>query len=59
MRSAATILYLAALAHMPIANSTAILQVVPLAVTAAAAIVLGEKVGIRRWSGHRGRASPP
>jgi drug/metabolite transporter (DMT)-like permease len=46
----ATILYLSALAHMPIANSTAILQVVPLAVTAAAAIGLGEKVGIRRWS---------
>jgi drug/metabolite transporter (DMT)-like permease len=46
----ATALYLSALAHMPIANSTAILQVVPLAVTAAAAIVLGEKVGIRRWT---------
>jgi drug/metabolite transporter (DMT)-like permease len=46
----ATALYLSALAHMPIANSTAILQVIPLAVTAAAAIVLGEKVGVRRWS---------
>lgn len=46
----ATALYLSALAHMPIANSTAILQTIPLATTAAAALVLGEKVGLRRWS---------
>jgi drug/metabolite transporter (DMT)-like permease len=46
----ATAFYLTALAHMDIANTTAIIQIVPLAATAAAAILLGEKVGIRRWS---------
>lgn len=46
----ATALYLSALVHMPIANSTAILQTIPLVTTAAGALVLGEKVGIRRWS---------
>jgi drug/metabolite transporter (DMT)-like permease len=46
----ATGLYLTALFHMPIANSTAILQTVPLATTAAAALILGEAVGIRRWA---------
>lgn len=46
----ATGLYLTALFNMPIANSTAILQTVPLATTAAAALILGEAVGIRRWS---------
>jgi drug/metabolite transporter (DMT)-like permease len=46
----ATAFYLTALAHMDIANSTAIIQIVPLAATAAAAILLGEQVGIRRWS---------
>jgi len=47
---AATALYLSALFHMQLANASAILQVVPLATTAGAAIFLGEKVGIRRWS---------
>jgi drug/metabolite transporter (DMT)-like permease len=42
--------YLTALARMDIANSTAIIQIVPLAATAAGAIFLGEKVGVRRWS---------
>lgn len=46
----ATAFYLTALAHMAIANSTAIMQIVPLAATAAAALLLGEKVGLRRWS---------
>ena len=46
----ATALYLSALARMEIANATAILQTVPLAATAAAALFMGEKVGIRRWS---------
>jgi drug/metabolite transporter (DMT)-like permease len=46
----ATAFYLTALAHMDIANTTAIIQIVPLAATAAAAILLGERVGIRRWS---------
>ncbi len=46
----ATAFYLAALARMNIANATAVIQIIPLAVTAAAAIVLGERVGIRRWT---------
>ncbi len=46
----ATALYLTALFNMPIANATAILQTVPLATAAGAALLLGEKVGIRRWS---------
>jgi drug/metabolite transporter (DMT)-like permease len=47
---AATILYLTALFNMPIANSTTILQVVPLAATAGGAIFLGDRVGWRRWT---------
>jgi drug/metabolite transporter (DMT)-like permease len=35
---------------MPIANASAILQALPLAVTMGAALVLGEKVGWRRWA---------
>ncbi|MDQ3559607.1 MAG: DMT family transporter [Pseudomonadota bacterium] len=42
--------FLSALARLEIANITAIAQTTPLAVTAAAALCLGEKVGIRRWS---------
>ena len=45
----ATAIYLTALAHLDIANATAILQIVPLATTAIAALFLGEPVGIRRW----------
>jgi S-adenosylmethionine uptake transporter len=45
-----TLCYLSALARMPIANATAILQSMPLAVTLAAALVLGERVGWRRWA---------
>ncbi len=44
-----TTTFLAALFHMPIANATAILQVIPLAVTLGAALFLGESVGWRRW----------
>ena len=44
-----TVAFLNALAQMPIANATAILQVVPLSVTLAAALVLGESVGWRRY----------
>ncbi|WP_112312537.1 DMT family transporter [Pseudogemmobacter bohemicus] len=44
----ATVTFLTALAHMPLANLTAILQSVPLAATFAAALFLGEKVGWRR-----------
>lgn len=42
--------FLTALYHMPIANATAIIQVIPLAITLAAALFLGEKVGWRRYS---------
>ena len=45
----ATIGFLTALAHMPLANVTAILQALPLTVTMAAALFLGEAVGWRRW----------
>ena len=45
----ATVGFLTALKHMPLANVTAILQVLPLTVTMAAALFLGEKVGWRSW----------
>jgi drug/metabolite transporter (DMT)-like permease len=45
-----TATYLTALARLEIANATAIAQMTPLAVTAGAALFLGEKVGIRRWT---------
>lgn len=44
-----TLCFLTALFHMPIANATAILQALPLAVTLAAALFLGEAVGWRRY----------
>lgn len=47
---ASTLLFLAALVHMPIANLSAILQALPLAVTLAAAVFFGERVGWRRMS---------
>ncbi|WP_430398204.1 DMT family transporter [Ferrovibrio sp.] len=46
----ASVLYLAALFHMPIANISAIGMTSPLALTAVAAIVLRESVGWRRWT---------
>jgi drug/metabolite transporter (DMT)-like permease len=45
-----TITFLTALKHMPLANVTAILQALPLAITMAAALFLAEPVGWRRWS---------
>jgi drug/metabolite transporter (DMT)-like permease len=45
-----TATFLSALARLEITNITAISQTVPLAVTAAAALFMGEKVGVRRWS---------
>lgn len=45
-----TFFYICALPFMPLAEAAAILQTNPLAVTAAAALFLGEKVGWRRWS---------
>ena len=40
--------FLLALSHMPLANLSAILQSLPLVVTLAAALVLGERIGWRR-----------
>jgi drug/metabolite transporter (DMT)-like permease len=45
-----TVTFLTALAHIPIANASAILQALPLAVTMGAALFLREPVGWRRWS---------
>jgi drug/metabolite transporter (DMT)-like permease len=45
---AATILFLAALVHMPLANLSAIMQSLPLAVTLAAALIFGDRIGWRR-----------
>ena len=46
----ATILFITALMHMEIANLTAVLQAVPLAVALLSVLFLGEKVGWRRAS---------
>nr|WP_284144921.1 DMT family transporter [Tianweitania aestuarii] len=46
----ATFLFLTALMHMHLANATAIMQALPLAITMAAALFLQEPVGWRRWS---------
>lgn len=45
-----TLCFLTALANMPIANTMAILQAAPLAVTLGAALVLREPVGWRRYT---------
>lgn len=45
-----SVFFFLALFAMPIATCTAILQVVPLALTAASALLLREAVGWRRWS---------
>lgn len=45
----ATVSFLVALAHLPIASVSAVLQALPLAVTMGAALVFGEAVGWRRW----------
>ena len=45
----ATLCYLTALFNIPIANATAILAALPLAVTLAAAVFMGEPVGWRRY----------
>ena len=46
----AAYVFLTALYQMPIADLTAILQALPLAVTLGAALFFGEKVGWRRWA---------
>ncbi|MEC9343960.1 MAG: DMT family transporter [Pseudomonadota bacterium] len=48
--TAATFFFLNALFHIPIANASAILQVLPLALTLFAALLLGEAVGWRRMT---------
>lgn len=42
--------FILALTHMPLANLVAILQALPLVITAAGALFLGERVGWRRWT---------
>lgn len=44
-----TVFFIAALQHLPIANVSAVLQTVPLAVTMGAALFFREGVGWRRW----------
>ena len=47
---ASTLLYYNAIIQIPIATANAVLQTIPLAIVAVAALVFGEKVGWRRWS---------
>lgn len=46
----ATILFLSALMHMPLANLSAVMQAIPLAVTLGAALVYKVKIGWRRMT---------
>jgi S-adenosylmethionine uptake transporter len=46
----AAFFFLQALFHLPLANVTALLQMLPLTVTLGGALVFGEQVGWRRWS---------
>ena len=46
----ATITFLYVLKHLPLPNVTAIIQILPLTVTMAAALFLNERVGYRRWT---------
>ncbi|OAP42654.1 hypothetical protein AU381_15900 [Sinorhizobium glycinis] len=50
MEALASLTYISALAHIPLANASAIMQALPLAVTLGAALFLSEPVGWRRWS---------
>ncbi len=45
-----TFAYMTAIAAVPLATVSAVLQAMPLAVTMGAALFLGEKVGWRRWT---------
>ncbi|WP_226629803.1 DMT family transporter [Alloyangia pacifica] len=45
----AAFFFLTALRNMPLANATALLQMVPLTVTLGSAVFFGEPVGWRRW----------
>src|SRR5712671_3036501 len=44
-----TISFMAAIVHLPLANTSAIFQALPLAITLGAALLFGEPVGWRRW----------
>jgi drug/metabolite transporter (DMT)-like permease len=44
-----TVSFLAAIVHLPLANTAAIFQVLPLAITLGAALIFSEPVGWRRW----------
>lgn len=46
----ASLFFISGMIQMPLGNATAIFQVTPLAVTAGAALFLGETVGWRRWT---------
>ena len=48
--AAAFVPFVVALTHMPLAHVTAILQALPLTIAAAGAMLLGERVGPRRWT---------
>src|SRR4029079_16992892 len=53
-----TITFMAAITHLPLANTSAIFQALPLAITLGAAVVFGEPVGWRaRVSKTPGRAT--
>jgi drug/metabolite transporter (DMT)-like permease len=45
-----SLFFISSLPHMPLADAAAIMQTNPLAVTAGAALFLGEHVGWRRWT---------
>ncbi len=45
-----TVLFFAAIAVMPIADALALVFVAPLVVTALSPLILGERVGLRRWT---------
>jgi len=47
----ATLCFFVAIAHVPLAEATAVFEVAPLMITALAALVLKERVGPRRWAG--------
>ncbi|AFL52682.1 drug/metabolite transporter (DMT)-like permease [Sinorhizobium fredii] len=50
MEALASLTYISALGQIPLANASAIMQALPLAVTLGAALFLGEPVGWRRWT---------
>ncbi|MDX0469021.1 DMT family transporter [Sinorhizobium medicae] len=50
MEALASVTYISALGQIPLANASAIMQALPLAVTLGAALFLGEPVGWRRWA---------